>query len=157
MQGNNGGRPQKIKISLTPESLGDILSKAYAESQDLRQKSIAVFNKSIRNMGDNADIALVGKTNAEYLKIAANATSATLDIARIIKDYIQKDKTDDTSKPNEAVLTNGVKEDIYAMMKKMKEDSKKLESGDKLNQEISKIQDAGIKKIIEGEAPQSRK
>lgn len=162
---NLGGRPKKLKLTLTPEGLNDLLTKIYAETEDLRQKSIMVFNKSIRNMSENTDIALVGKTNAEYLKIAAGASNTKVQLAKIIADHIAKEAKNNEGdvETKSAVIADDTKERIHEMMKKMQEATSaskttgKLPSGEELSKKFDEIDQKNMDSVTQPIKPKEDK
>ena len=153
MEVNRGGRPKKVQVQINDEGLKEILQKVYVESEDLRQKSLLVFNKAVRKMKDTQDIAIIGKTTAEYLKIAQNATISKLNVAKIVQDHIIKgNKSEDSNgvDGNEFVITDEMKEEIALLHSQLAKDYEKLPQGGELtdvNEALNKIEEKEMNKI----------
>ncbi len=82
-------RPVKKKIELTSESFTDLCQQIWSECDQQRSLGIFQYNKWNRDVKENTDIALVGKTNNELLKIIDSATNNRIQVARLINDYLK--------------------------------------------------------------------
>lgn len=128
-------RPLKKKIDFTDDALKGLLQNIWSEAEETGTKATYQYGKQNRDIKDNADIAMVSKINAEYLKIRSSTTETKLSIARLIKDIVYKD-TNGNQKTNENTkLDEGDKAMIYELIKKesakeniefIKESEKKL-------------------------------
>lgn len=151
---NRGGRPKKLQIEINEEGLREILQRAYIETEDIRQKSLMVFNKAIRKMKETNDIALIGKTTAEYLKIAGTATTNKMQIAKMVQDQILKAKAlegeGSESVGGGFVITDDIKDEIASLQSDIQKQMKKLPEGGEMidvDKALDEIENKELKKI----------
>lgn len=114
---NVGGRPKKLEIKLSEGSLEDMVKNIWHEAEETKLKAIQQYNKQIRNITDNSDIALIGKTNADYLKIVNDCTEKKLSVAKIVHTHVKTDTKSGDNKTGAQVMTSEDKKQFAAMMK----------------------------------------
>lgn len=153
MEVNRGGRPKKLQVELNEDGLKDILQRVYVEAEDIRQKSLLIFNKSSRKMKDVNEIALIGKTTAEYLKIAASATTSKLQVAKMVQDQIIKSATakEDSNVDGGYIISDSMKQEIAELQADLKNQLKRLpeDNGNMINVEesLNNIENKELEKI----------
>ena len=85
------GRPPKLKIKLTSESLNELLQESYRELAEQRNVALRQYNSQLKNIKTSSDIVMVGKTNADLLKIIDSTIEKKISIARLLKDIVFSD------------------------------------------------------------------
>jgi len=95
------GRPKKLKIKLTSESLTDLLQESYSQLAEQRNIALRQYNSQTKNIKQTSDIALVGKTNAELLKIIDSSIEKKISIARLLKDIVYRENNDNRGNDGE--------------------------------------------------------
>ena len=95
------GRPKKLKIKLTSESLTDLLQESYSQLAEQRNIALRQYNSQTKNIKQTSDIALVGKTNAELLKIIDSSIEIKISIARLLKDIVYRENNDNRGNDGE--------------------------------------------------------
>lgn len=121
MSKNLGGRPAKKQVKFTPESLQGILQNIWNESDEQRIKAVFQYNKQNRNVKDIDEIAAVGKTNTELLKVVDGAIEKKLQVARLMKDIIFKDApalgNNQNNTSSNSLLTDEDKQNIFDLIR----------------------------------------
>lgn len=150
---NVGGRPKKLDIDLTPESLAGVLKNVWNEVEETKRIALQTFNKQQREVKDLSDIAMVSKINVDYLKVASDVSGKKIEVAKLIQTYIQKDaKADEGAAKTSAGVTTDDKrmiaEMIAAQRNKAAEPEEEYVPTEK---EIQENEDEAIKKIMNGE------
>lgn len=142
MTRNLGGRPKKVKVELTESSATDIISKAYSELEDVRQKALSFYGKTVKDTRENSSIALVGKTGAEFLKIAANATLNKVNISKMVLDHVSKKSGGGSSVSNNSsdevintqkAFSNEQKEEMKKILAQVAKDRQAISVEESLN------------------------
>ena len=95
------GRQKKLKIKLTSESLTDLLQESYSQLAEQRNIALRQYNSQTKNIKQTSDIALVGKTNAELLKIIDSSIEKKISIARLLKDIVYRENNDNRGNDGE--------------------------------------------------------
>jgi len=111
-------RPVKKKITLNPDSLKDLLQQIWDECDIQRQQAVFQYNRWNRDVKDNVDIAQVGKTNNELLKIIDGAIANRIQVARLIKDYIGTSISSSDNVSATGVVSEDAKDAIFNMIQK---------------------------------------
>jgi len=113
-------RPTKKKLELNSHSLRDMLQTIWSEADDQRTKGIYQYNRWNKDVRDNNDIALVGKTNNELLKIIDSSIDKKIQVARLVNDYLYKSSTsnENSSSNSSGTVSEESKETIYEMIQK---------------------------------------
>lgn len=151
MSRNLGGRPKKVEIGLNEESLRAMMKTVWNEAEETKSKATAQYNKQIRNISDNSDIALVGKTNADYLKIINDCTEKRISIIKIAKEYIQKDSKNDSGNENVvSVVSEEQKAQLIDIMKANLSNNQEEERELKSVEEIQERENREIGDIVNG-------
>lgn len=83
---------KKNKIELTAESMRELMQETYSEIVDERNKAVVAYRRFMRDVTDNSDIALIGKTTNELLKIIDSAIEKKLRLIKIQGDIIYRNK-----------------------------------------------------------------
>lgn len=117
-------RPQRKRPKLTEQSLEELLGIIWNEADELRIKATYQYNKQNRDVKDNADIAAVGKTNNELLKIIDGAMDKRIQVARLVKDYV----TNKSIPATDSIISGGLvsedaKDKIFELIEKANEKS----------------------------------
>ena len=151
---NKGGRPSKKIVNWTPESLQSIMQNIWNEADEQRIKAVFQYNKQNRNVKDNDDISLIGKTNTELLKVVDGAIEKKLQVARLMKDIIYKNApglnagSNTNPSAGSSVLTDDDKDSIFSLIREEMEKETEKENIDLLkekNKEITKeVKDDGL-------------
>lgn len=126
---NVGGRPKKVSISLSdPSSLQKVMQNIWNEADEQRIKAVFQYNKQNRNVKDNDEIAMVGKTNTELLKVVDGAIDKKLQVARLMQQVIYKDapglnaiSNGNNNTSGSALLTDEDKDSIFDLIQQQAE------------------------------------
>ena len=145
------GRPPKLKIKLTSESLNELLQESYRELAEQRNIALRQYNLQAKNIKSSSDVALVGKTNAELLKIIDSTIEKKISIARLLKDIVFSDGNNGNTDKNgelsvaerKAIFDEINKEGSNALKDKIEEKNIELDYGnlsenDETNSDIEK-------------------
>ena len=113
-------RPQKRKVELNPDSLKDLLQQIWSEADEQRTKAIFQYNKWNLDVRENTDIALVGKTNNELLKVIDGAIDKRIQVARLVNDYLKGSSAapSDGATNVSGTVSEDAKDAIYEMIQK---------------------------------------
>lgn len=111
-------RPLKKKITLNPDSLKDLLQQIWDECDVQRQQAVFQYNRWNRDVKENTDIALVGKTNNELLKIIDGAIANRIQVARLVKDYIGASTASTDAVTSTGVVSEDAKDAIFDLIQK---------------------------------------
>lgn len=134
-------RPKRKQVEFTSESVRDLFQGILNEADELKLKAIFQFNKQNRDVKDNQDINLVGKINADYLKLYGDAIEKKIAVGRLLKDIVFKDsgnKDADTSR--ESLISS---EDREAIFRAMKDQAEKDEIEFVLPKEVEESSEIG--------------
>ena len=131
---NKGGRPRKVKVELSDDGIKEVLQRVYVEAEDVRQKSLLLFNRVSKKMKDNTDFATLGKSSSEYLKIASGATNTKLAVAKQMHDHIIKSSKndDDTVNGNEFVISDDIKEQLISLHQDVEKQMRQINKSDNI-------------------------
>lgn len=154
MSRNLGGRPRKLDIELTTESLSGVLKNIWNEVEETKRIALQTFNKQQREVKEITDINLIGKINNDYLKTVVAASGQKLEVAKIINSYVQKDAKGDEGSGDKSgsVVSSDDKAAITAMIaaarKSALEEDEEEDEYVPSPEEIQKNEDIEMDKIM---------
>lgn len=149
---NLGGRPRKLKIDLTSESLKETLNKIWAETEDQRSKAILTYNKWIREVKDANDIGMMGKVVTDQLKVVNEIIEKRLSVARIIQNVVTKESKDEKNTESQSVISEEDKQYLKSLMQKPQKEESLKQILKKENEELKNIEEEGKSKPESGES-----
>jgi hypothetical protein len=108
-------RPKKFKPGLSKEDFTKMIQDIWSQADIQLVRATFQYNKFNKDVKTNNDIALIGKTNTELLKIVDGAINNKINVTRLVKDVVFKDDVkEDTSKSQ--IVTDDDKEKILDMI-----------------------------------------
>ena len=89
-------RPKKLKLKLTQDSLTELINESYKELSEQRSTALRQYNKQNNLIQKTSDVPLIGKTNADLLKIIDSSIDKKISLSRLIKDIVINDNGEET-------------------------------------------------------------
>lgn len=107
------------KIEINQGGLEKLLVKSLGNFQEERDLALERYRRQDENMVSNDDFILQGKTNVDYLKVAADRSNAVFGVAKLITDILYKN---DSGKPGTEIngSSDAQKREILTLLKEMK-------------------------------------
>ena len=89
-------RPKKLKLKLNQESLTELINESYKELSEQRSTALRQYNKQNIMIKTSTDVPMIGKTNADLLKIIDSSIDKKISLSRLIKDIVMNDDGQET-------------------------------------------------------------
>ena len=109
------------KVDVSVSGLGKLLNKSYESFIEERDLALERYRRQDEMITSGDDFVLQGKTNVDYLKLAADRSNAIFAIGKLVSDIVNKDIPGSKGGDGASGTGDAQKAEIIKLLKEMEE------------------------------------